>query len=841
MWFGTEKGLNRYDGSSFTVYKHESGAPSSNVSTRIQSLWEDRQGTLWVGSWNGLLRFDRATGTFSRHLPDPQAPTDDWSNVIYDLCEDRTGTLWLGGKGLKSFDRSTGKFTFYRHSVPAPHKQIENNIDAVYEDSLGELWLGAAGALERFDRSTQSYTLYWIDEYIRRGLGPDYSGFHWIQKIYEDRSGLLWLCTNGGPVAFDRKTGKFKPYHIYRGVSDSVAVRSVSSVLEDDSGVLWLGNWAGGYMTYNASADSFEAHPLGMMAPSNSVCTLYKDRAGTIWIGTNGDGVLKVIREQNRFVGFTSDPAQSPGAFNGIPEVTSSLQNNDVRFIYQDGTGPISIGTATGGDQFDRQKGLFAHWATWDWPYSITGVLTSRFAAVVWTGIEFDGINKVRESPYRRTFFSTREAGFGGSACSFFEDRRAILWMLLSAVGVAQFDPQTETFKKLGIGGAQPFVAARMFIEDSIDASKDGWGLWIGTYDGLWRYDARLDAFSRFGHEAKDPRSLSSNTVTTIFRDSHGVLWVGTDKGLNRMDREPGTFEHFTMDDGLPDNAVQGVLEDRRGRLWVSTPKAISALDFPMRRFASYTMREILPGIQIGAGCCLYSDRHEMYFGGNGGFVLFNPDSIRGNMYIPPIVITEFKTFDAPVDLDSAIGERKSVELSFRENVFSFDFAALNFVHPENNQYAYILLGQDTSWNYVGTRQYARYTNVEPGSYTFRVKGSNNDGVWNEVGTSLAVIITPPWWKTTWFTIGLWATALVSLGGSIRYIERRKLKKRIAELEKERVLERERARISQDMHDEVGSSLSEIAILSELAKRKPGEAGNMWRRSRSGRPSSSTA
>lgn len=824
MWFGTEKGLNMYDGTGFTVYKHQPGNPSSIVDAKIQSLWEDKQGILWLGTWNGLERFDRATGSFSHFLPEPQSSPDDWSNVIYDLCEDRKGTLWLGGKGLKSFDRSTGKFTFLHHTVPAPHKLIENYVDAVYEDGFGELWVGAGGALERFDRSTQSYTLYWIDQNIAKGLDPDRSGFHWIQKIYEDRSGLLWLCTDGGPVALDRKTGKFKPYHIYRGTPDSITNRSVSSIIEDDAGQLWIGAWGEGYLTFNARADSFEAHSLTGYSSNNSVCALYKDKTGTIWIGTNGDGVIKVTREQKRFTALVRDPAEYPNAPYRIPAITSSIQDNDVRFIYQADSGLVSIGTGTGGDGYDPRKGTVEHAATWDWPYPISGGLHSRFAPVWYTGV-LDVVNKVYDSPYRRIEMSLADSGFGGSACSFFEDRRGIVWMLVSAAGVIQFDPRTNSFKKLGIGSPQPFIAARMFIEDSLDGSPTGWGLWIGSSDGLWYYDAGLDAFKRYGHDAKDSHSLSSNTVTTVFRDGKGTLWVGTDQGLNRMDQTAGTFERFTIDQGLPENAVQGILEDRSGRIWISTTSTLAKLDPQSGRFSSYQVNGVIPGVRFAAGCCLYSDRQEAYFGGNGGIVAFNPDSIRENAYVPPIVITGFKVFDVPIALDSVIGEKKSIEISYNENVFSAEFAALSYIHQESNQYAYYLEGHDTSWTYCGSRQFARYSNVGPGAYTLRVKGSNNDGVWNEEGTSLAIVITPPWWKTTWFTIGLWAMAAFSMGGTIRYVERKKLKKRIAQLEKEQAVERERTRISQDMHDEVGSSLSEIAILSELAKKKPDEAG----------------
>jgi signal transduction histidine kinase/ligand-binding sensor domain-containing protein/DNA-binding response OmpR family regulator len=751
MWFGTEQGLNRYDGYAFTVFKHEAGNATSIVAAKVQSLLEDRQGTLWVGTWHGLEKFDRATNTFTHFLPDLSPSSDPWSNVIYDMCEDKNGTMWVSGKGLRRFDRSTGAFTRMPHDDSTTHPLIQNSVDAVFEDRSGNLWVGAGGALEQFDRSTGKYAQYWVDEKIKTTGSPARGGFHWIQRIYEDRRGILWLCTDGGPVAFNRSTGEFKPYHIFPESPDSSAPRSISSIIEDDSGVLVIGSWGGGYMTYDARADSFIAQPLDPeVVPDGSVSALYRDRGGIIWIGTNGNGILKVVKADKRFTGFVRDDAEFPRIVNYIPPVTRSLQNNDIHFIDQDKSGIISIGTATGSDGFDRRAGTFAHWASWDWPYDITGIVHSRFGPVTWTGVGGDGVNKIQEKPYRRKYFGTQQEGLGGSACSLFEDRRGILWMLISDAGLCQFDPHTERFKNLGIGQSQPFVAARMIVEDSVDSSDKGWALWIGTNDGLWKYDARRDAFTRFGHDPKDPRSLSSNTVTMVFRDRAGTLWIGTDHGLNRMDAAAQTFECLTMDNGLPDNDALGILEDGQGRQWVSTTNAISKYDSRTKRFTSYSMKSVVPGIRFGAGCCLRTDKGEMLFGGNGGFVLFHPDSIRDNSHVPPVVITGFRKFDLQAVLDSAVSETKAFTLSYQDNFFSFEFAALDFTDPDMNQYGYMLEGYDTSWTYSGERQYARYVNVGPGHYIFRVKCSNNDGVWNEEGSSVAVIIAPPFWRTWW-------------------------------------------------------------------------------------------
>jgi signal transduction histidine kinase/sugar lactone lactonase YvrE len=813
LWVGTEKALNRYDGYEITAYKHDLGRPGCIVAAKVQSLWEDKQGVLWAGTWDGLERFDRASESFAHYLPNPGAPGGDWSNVVYGLCGDADGTLWTAGDGLKRLDRSTGMFTSFRHDSTNSESILTNQCDAVFEDSKGTLWIGTSAGLDSFDRAHGTFRHFWVDEGYRKGHHADFYGNHFIQRIYEDRTGRLWLCTNGGPVAFNRTTGKFKPYAINPAAPDSDGAHSVSSMCEDDRGVLWVGTWGGGLMSYDAKADSFIAQPeFNSLVPTNTISSLYADRAGTVWIGTIRCGLWKMVRVKRGFASFTHDS-----------KVRGGLSNNEITMINEIAPGVIGIATGIGVDNFHRQSGVFHEWVAWERPYALTGWLHSR-TGVVYTGIAFDGFNIIHEKPYRRRFFSTRDAGLGGFACSLFEDRRGIVWMLTSDAGLCQFDPKTEKFRKLDIGKEQPFVAARMIVEDSLDNTSDGWVLWIGTQDGLWRYDAKSDAFTRFGHDPRHPASISSNSITTLFRDSHGTLWIGTDQGLDKMDPDGVKFTSYSENDGLPDRRVVGILEDGGGHLWVSTRSKLSRFDPLTRRFTSYSMKEVIKEIQFSAGCCLRSSKGEMYFGGQGGVVLFHPDSIMENPHIPPLVLTGFKTFEKVVSLDSALSEKKLIELSYKDNLFSFEFSALDFTRPEDNQYAYTLEGYDTSWNYVGTRQFARYTNVEPGRYTFKVKGSNNDGLWNQEGTSIALVIAPPLWKTTWFTVFLWATAALSLGGTIRYVERRNLKQRIAELEHERAMEHERARISQDMHDDVGSSLSEIAILSELAKKKPHEA-----------------
>ena len=352
--------------------------------------------------------------------------------------------------------------------------------------------------------------------------------------------------------------------------------------------------------------------------------------------------------------------------------------------------------------------------------------------------------------------------------------------------------------------------------------------LWVGSGGGgLQKLNKGSRNFTHYRCDPKNANTLSSNAVYSLCEDSRGALWIGTGAGLNRFDLYSGSFTHFTEKNGLASDNIGGILEDDHGILWLGTGKGVSSLDPRTGSVRNYDAADGVRIQQCWGQSSFKSKTGEMYFGGINGFVRFHPDSMHDNPYVPPVVISAFKTFDRFVQLDTVVSEKSEVHLSFKENVFAFEFVALNYSSPEKNRYAYKLDGFDNDWTYCGTRRNATYTNLDGGDYVFRVKGSNNDGVWNETGVAIAVIITPPLWATWWFRGFAFIAILVSVGGIIRYFEMRKLKTHITRLEQERTLERERIRISQDLHDEVGASLSKIAIISELAIKNSGNIGGV--------------
>jgi signal transduction histidine kinase/streptogramin lyase len=550
---------------------------------------------------------------------------------------------------------------------------------------------------------------------------------------------------------------------------------------------------------------------------------MYEDRAGTMWFGTTSLGAIKFDPAQKAFTNFTA-----------VPFDENSLNWRAVGGIYEDRSGVLWVATPLGLNKFNPAKdgtgGSFTHYthdpmnpqslsAPTIWP-----ILEDR-KGTLWLGTlgggleVFDRAKKVfvhhKHDPGNPQSLAYDEVS------SLFEDRSGTLWIGLQPEGLDEYDRTSGTFVHHKHNPNDPNTIStgqvHAVLEDRLGT------LWIGTQGGgLNRFNQPEGSFKHYTHDPRNLESLSNIAVQSIFEDRRGNVWIGTSAGLNRFDRATESFTAVTIKDGLASDYICGILEDDGGCLWLNTAKGISKFDPQTGALRNYDESDGVKKSQCYAPSAFKNSKGEMFFGGINGFVRFYPDSIRDNPYVPPVVITVFRKVEKIVQLDSATCEKKEISLLYRENMFSFEFAALNYTNPEKNQYAYMLEGFDQDWIYSGTRRYATYTNLDPGKYTFRVKGSNNDGIWNVKGASIAVIITPPFWKTWWFTVAFWMTIVGSIGGTVRYVEMRKLKQKIERLEREQALERERSRISLDMHDEVGANLTKIAIMSELAMKASG-------------------
>ena len=787
LWFGTVNGAERYDGYSFELFSHQPG--DSTVASWVETMYEDRAGNMWLGTSCGLDKIDLGSGRFRHYTPSPQKPTQSEANWVYAIHEDNDSTLLVGtGGGLHLLNPITGAFTNLYHDSTDPGSISSNAVNVIHEDGTGSLWIGTGGGLDRFDRATGKFIHYWHDANSQRDDGSN--TMYWISNIYEDHSGVLWLGTNGGLVAFDQKTGRFTLYTHDPKNPGSLGDNNVTSICEDESGTLWVGTGGAGLDAFDRRLKRFSHYIHDANDPTslsnNSVAFVYRERSGTLWIGTNGGGVNKLNRTKPLFTLYTHE--------DGNPR---SLLHDNVRSVVEGNAGTILIVTAKGLERFDPRSETFAHLLHDE---SVQAVVEDR-KGILWIGT-WGGLHKYDGHGSLIGLRDSSGKEFRENVTCMCEGHGGKLWLGTWGGDVFSLDARTHIVSSAHTSNS---LMTNTVFEDTHGL------VWSGMWDsGLICYDPSKRTTTWYVSEWGKPAVLSANHIMAVHEDRIGTLWIGANNGLSKYDRSTNTFTYMIDREVLGGNGVSSILHDDHGNLWMAAATRILKFDPVIGRFKNYDA----PG-ELWHGCRVKNG--EMYFGGSKGLIRFHSDSIRDNSYVPPIVITSFRKFEQPFPFG------KEIRLPYTENFISFEFAALCYVSPEKNQYAYKMEGLDRDWVYSGTRRYASYPQLEPGEYVFRVKGSNNDGVWNEEGTSIAVIIIPPWWKTWWFTTFFWLTVAGSAGGGIRYIEMKKLKKRIQQLEQEQAIlqerDRTRDRIASDLHDDVASTLGSIALYTESLNR----------------------
>ena len=714
MCFGTFNGLERYDGYDIVSYKYDFDDTSSINNPFVSALYEDKAGVLWVGTWYGLEKFDRKTGNFRHYTPNPLGYGGDLSNQVHAIQEDKYGVLWVGtGNGLYKFGRNTGKFTCLRFDSTDIGSINHNCIQAIYEDKKGSIWIGTGGGLDKLDFETGKFEHYWNDPGNRKKTWQNDSKY-WINSICEDDNGTIWMGTNGGIVEFNSKSGTFTNYLPNPNEKQILKDNCITSICVDSSGVLWLGTWNGLY-AFDIKSKKFigyyshDSNDLGSIS-SNVIYSVHFEKSGTLWIGTFRGGVNKLNLTKNPFKRYSPDRAiwsffkegntliigiTSKGWIQFDPSTEKIVKHSSGQniFYWRDDSGNFWFQDKKGRLYKKDKQGNIIYF------YDISGKIFNKPIYYIY---------KAKE-------------GF---------------WIGTDQYGLHFLDPITQRTNEVD----KITLGINVIYEDSFGL------IWVGTWMGkLLCINQKHDIIDEFISDPKIPGSISGKQIQDIYEDKKGRLWFATNAGLNRYNRLTKKFTHFTEKNGLLTNEIGDILEDDNGVLWLSTNKGISKFDPEKNEFKNFYISDWTPLLYNRAvyNTSCKTANGEMYFVGNG-FVRFHPDSIKNNPFVPPIVITSFKKFDHPYLFD------KEVRLSYNENFISFEFAALSFIDPEKNQYAYKMEGLDKDWIYSGTRRYASYPNLDPGQYTFRVKGSNNDGVWNEAGISISIIISPPWWKTTW-------------------------------------------------------------------------------------------
>ncbi len=753
VWIGTtDGGVNKYDGVRFINYVNQPGNPASLPNNYAWRLYTDKKGRIWVVSWGGGLScYNPEKDTFVNYRHEESDEDSLSSNLIWSVLVDNKDRVWVGtDKGLDRYDPASGKFVHYRHIPGDPSSLSHNKVSMIRQSSDGFLWISTyGGGLNKFDPEKELFTAYKISAKGANGLGHDF-----VWTMIEDSNGFVWLGTEGGLYRFDSKTKAFTQF--FKDGKDYIG-GLITELFEDDRKRIWIGTSGRGLRLYQIDSGTVETFRHDQDNPyslaDETIWGIHQDVTGAIWFATF-NGVNRYDERSFRF-----------DHYQRYPGVKNSLSTNSTQVFCEGKNGIIWIGTRGGGvNRFDSVNKTFTHFLQDPQnPDSLSNntvldiIVTDNNALWIGTSAGLDLFNPKNESFIHYQNDPDDPATLNhGNVWDIDIGRDNILWIGLYGGGLDRFDPVTETFTH--------------FIPDKNDSNSlisewvttvfvdsDGM-IWAGTEGGLSRLDPETGEFTNFLPNFSDPNSLSDSTIHTIFQDNEDRLWIGTNKGLNRFIKEMGKFKRYGTQDGLPGDISASIIEDNQGALWIGTNQGLSKFDPKTKKFRNYDARDGLQGNQFLRKAALRDADGQLFFGGVNGFNSFYPEKLHENPYIPPVKLTEFRLFNKPVNLNGTsplkrhINVAKNIVLSHDQTMFSFKFASLNYLSPGKNKYAYRMEGFDKDWNYVDSdQQLATYTNLDPGSYLFKVKGSNNDSVWNEKGTSIKITILPPWWETLWF------------------------------------------------------------------------------------------
>jgi len=818
LWFGTQDGLNRYDGYTMKVFKHDPADSNSISDNVIWTLLCDSRGDLWIGTERGgLNRYVQAENKFYRYMRNGNDTNSLAENTVTLLYEDSRGTIWVGTrhKGLSVLNTSTGTFSRLRFDSGDLTISDGPMIREICEDKKRNLWVATRGhglyvlALDSVNTSR-------ITRYSHKATDPHSLSSDDVRALCYDRQGTLWVGTWGGGLNHfkpNEHTGHFTRYVHDARNQKSISNNMVTSIHEDSEGWLWVGTYDGGLNLYSRASDSFEKH----LADEN-VMTIYEDRSGILYVGTLASGVRVFDRRKNRFTHYFDDPNDP-----------DDLQGNKVQAILESKDGELWV--ATWGNSLnrfvdrDRKKVWHYSLGSKNQPgrgkHLFTSIRESSDGSI-WVGAIRGGLMRLDKHSGQVTKFrhdpnNPHSIRSDDVTTLSYDEKSNILWIGYYSNVISALDLASNTFKHFLLTASTPAVTAVAAIERSRQQ-----GIWIGTIrGGMLHLNPETNALHRYDATSfEHGRSINNNDVYSIYEDPAGIVWIGTaGGGLNRYDPTTGSFTYYTTQLGLPNDVIYGVLPDRAGNLWLSTNYGLSRFNPRTRKFKNFDVRDGLQSNEFNANAYFVSPRGELFFGGVNGFNAFFPEAIDDNVYVPPVYLTTFKVFNQQLSLPNPIPHGTVITLSHTQNFFSFEFVALNYTAPDKNRYAYMMEGFDKDWHEVPAQQrYASYTNLDPGEYTLRVKASNNDGVWNEAGTSITIIVTPPFWMTWWFRSVLTVVLAVAVGGAFKYYVTKKYKERMQEAERAAAVDRERLRIARDMHDDLGARLTEIRLLSEMAQ-----------------------
>ncbi len=808
IWFGTQDGLNKFDGYNFTVYRYDEKNENSLGDHDVWRIVEDEDGALWIGLYNkGLNRFDPRTQTFTRYTHQAENANSLSHNEVTAVVIDDDRSLWIGtdGGGLNRFTPSTQTFVHFKHRPDDPNSLSSDKLSAIALDAERRLWIGTAkSGLNRFDPKQGTFT-----RFQHQPDDPTSLSGNRVRTLFFDSKGYLWIGTdNQGLNRFDPETQRFKRYHHRKDDLTSLGNDTVRSIFEDSRGYLWFGMSGGGVDRFDRQSGRFEHYRQNKNEPQslshNYVYSILEDTAGTLWFGTLGGGANKL------------DPlAEAFRSHRHRPSDPTSVSHDTIKSIFVDAQDQIWIGSYAGLDRFAPNSEVFTHYnlQTAD----ATGGIASNYVfsigqrapqpddavdgepADLWLGVadlgikQFDPVTTAVTSYRHQPGNPHSLAGDGTQVI--LVDSRNIVWVGTLSNGLSRLDPATGSFAhfqhRTADSRSLSHNTVRVLHEDAMG------DIWAGTDNGLNRFERQTQSFTHYVHESGNPTSLSHDGISAMLTDRHGQLWVGTSGGLNRFDRGTDSFSTYGLKEGLPNEIVACLVDDEQGHIWIPTNGGLARLDPRTNRITSFDTQDGLTSNALESRACARDREGKLYFGSTRGLTVVDPERIRESTFMPPVVFTDFLLFNKSVgiaragaasdefQLDEHISHTKKITLDYTDYVFSVEFSALNYRQSEKNRFAYKLEGFDGQWIETDSRnRRATYTDLPHGTYALRVKASNDDGYWNEAGASLELTILPPPWKT-WWAYTLYSLAILAvLVGFVQY-QRNKVKQKQRELDRE--------------------------------------------------------
>jgi len=834
IWIGTQDGLNKFDGYNFEVFKHHPLDSNSISHNWINDVFEDKNGHIWIATWYGLNKYNPKSAEFIRYFSIQNDRFSLSNNRPITIKEDKHENLWIAtwGGGLNYYNFETKHFYSYQNDSKDAQSLCNNFVRTINFDSNGLLWIGTWDGLcyinpdSVINKKDAKFTRFFNDP-----KNPGSLSDNKVISIIEDKYGKIWIGNVfHGLNRFDKSTRKFTSYKRNINNPKSISSNDINEVYQDSFGTLWIATRDEGLFRYVPGKNEFinykSDYSRKESLSSNKITRIYEDKSGTLWIGTSNSGLNSFNLSRNKFSSFSHSQINK-----------NSLSGDLINCFYQDESGYLWIGTQENGlNRYNLRSGKFKHYR--HDPKNPKSVSHNNIRSIVedkfghlWVAT-LGGLNKLNKESNTFYHFKNDPDNLQSLSSNRIEalliDKNDVLWVATSNRGLDKHELNSQQFEHFRFDINDPTSISSDYL---LSLFEDSFGsLWIGGWGGgLNKYNAIKNSFDRYRHNPSNPNSLSDDIVSSIYETkSNGLstLWVGTSGGISFMtltDSSIGKINHLFEKDGLPNQHIYGILEDDSGNLWFSTNKGLAKYTYP-HSFRNFDSGDGLPKDEFSSGAYYKGNNGQLYFGCSEGFISFFPDSIKNSSYIPPIVITNFELYNESKITQGGetylsnkqLTLQDEIVLSYSDNIFSIEFAALDYTAPKKNKYAYKLQGFKEDWIYTdASKRFATYTNLDPGEYIFRVKGSNSDGIWNEIGTSIRITITPPFWKTWWFNVLLFLT----IGGGIAFLIMYRIRQHLKIKMIEKIAEEKmRSKVAADFHDELGNRITKISLFSEILK-----------------------